>query len=166
VKQPNQRQSDPEQARSGPKDPKIIHPHPYNTNKINGSSAANSDNPSQTVDASGERGDLLVRGFWENGIKSRISLACVRATHHVSEVLEPPSAPLVVKYNGKMKPELVSFELIDNSQNDRSTLNLNYNVKSTMEDTSDVSQQPPFSTHMHWQTQTSPQHHNCTNSHS
>jgi hypothetical protein len=85
---------------------------------------------------------------------------------NVSEVLEPPSAPLVVKYNEKMEPELASIESINNSQNDRSTLNLNYNVKSTMEDTSDVSQQPPFSTHTHWQTQTSPQHHNCTNSHS
>jgi hypothetical protein len=29
----------------------------------NGSSAANTDHPSPIVDASGERGDLLVRGF-------------------------------------------------------------------------------------------------------
>jgi hypothetical protein len=43
-----------------------------------------------------------------------------------------------------MEPELASIESIDNSQNDRSTLNLIYNVKSTMEDTSDVSQQPSF----------------------
>jgi hypothetical protein len=71
-----------------------------------------------------------------------------------------------MKYYGKMEPEMASIELIDNITNDRSTLNLNYNVKSTMEDTSDVSQQPPYSTHTHWQNQTSPKHHNCTNSHS
>jgi hypothetical protein len=34
------------------------------------------------------------------------------------------------------------------------------------EDTSDVSQQPPFSTHTHWQIQTTSQHHNRTDSHS
>jgi hypothetical protein len=58
---------------------------------------------------------------------------------NVSEVLKPPSAPLVVKYNGKMEQELTSIELIDNSPIDMSTLNFNYNVKSPMEDTSDVS---------------------------
>jgi hypothetical protein len=99
-------------------------------------------------------------------VKSRISLACVRATHQVSEVLEPPSAQLAVKYNGKMEQELASIESINKSPNDRSTLNFNYNVKTTMEDTSDVSQQPPFSTHTHWQIQTSSQQHNRTDSHS
>jgi hypothetical protein len=44
---------------------------------FNGSSAANSDNPSPTVDASGERGDLLVRGFWENGMDAIIDVRCV-----------------------------------------------------------------------------------------
>jgi hypothetical protein len=38
-----------------------------------------------------------------------------------------------------------------------STLNFK-KFKSPMEDTSDVSQQPPFSTHTHWQIQTSSQH--------
>jgi hypothetical protein len=35
---------------------------------FNGSPATNFDNASPTVEASGERGDLLVRGFWENGM--------------------------------------------------------------------------------------------------
>jgi hypothetical protein len=73
-------------------------------------------------------------------VKSQISLACVRATHtNVSEVLEPPSAPLVVKYNGKMEQELASIESIDSSPIDMSTLNFTYNAKSPIEDTSDVS---------------------------
>jgi hypothetical protein len=33
LKQPNQGQSDPEQAGSGPKNPKILHPQPHHTNK-------------------------------------------------------------------------------------------------------------------------------------
>jgi hypothetical protein len=40
---------------------------------INGSSAATSDNPSPIVNASGERGDLLVRGFWENGMDAIVA---------------------------------------------------------------------------------------------
>jgi hypothetical protein len=38
---------------------------------------ANSDNPSPIVDASGERGDLLVRGFWENSMDAIINVRCV-----------------------------------------------------------------------------------------
>jgi hypothetical protein len=43
---------------------------------FNGSSAANSDNPSPIVDASGERGDLLVCGFWENSMNAIIDVRC------------------------------------------------------------------------------------------
>jgi hypothetical protein len=44
---------------------------------FNGSSATTSNNPSPIVDASGERGDLLVRGFWENGMDAIINVCCV-----------------------------------------------------------------------------------------
>jgi hypothetical protein len=44
---------------------------------FNGSSAATSNNnPSPIVDASGERGDLLVHGFWENGMDAIIDVCC------------------------------------------------------------------------------------------
>jgi hypothetical protein len=44
---------------------------------FNGSSAANYDSPSPIVDVSGERGDLLVRGFWENSMDAIIDVRCV-----------------------------------------------------------------------------------------
>jgi hypothetical protein len=44
---------------------------------FNGFTAANSNNPSPIVDASGERGDLLVRGLWENGMDAIIDVRCV-----------------------------------------------------------------------------------------
>jgi hypothetical protein len=58
---------------------------------------------------------------------------------NVSEVLKPPSTPLVVKYKGKMEQELASIESIDIGPIDMSTLNFTYNAKSPIEDTSDVS---------------------------
>jgi hypothetical protein len=44
---------------------------------FNGSSAATSYNPSPIVDASGERGNLLVRGFSENGMDAIINVCCI-----------------------------------------------------------------------------------------
>jgi hypothetical protein len=44
---------------------------------FNGSPATNSDNASPTLEASGERGDLLVRVFWENGMDAIIDVRCV-----------------------------------------------------------------------------------------
>jgi hypothetical protein len=44
---------------------------------FNGSPATTSENPNPTVDPSGERGDLLVRGFWENGMDAIIDVRCV-----------------------------------------------------------------------------------------
>jgi hypothetical protein len=44
---------------------------------FNGSPVTDSENPNPTIDASGERGDLLVRGFWENGMDAIIDVRCV-----------------------------------------------------------------------------------------
>ena len=44
---------------------------------FNGSPATNSENDSPTIDESGERGDLLVRGFWENGMDAIIDVRVV-----------------------------------------------------------------------------------------
>jgi hypothetical protein len=44
---------------------------------FNGSPATDSETSSPTVDASGERGDLLVRGFWENGMDAIIDVRVV-----------------------------------------------------------------------------------------
>jgi hypothetical protein len=45
---------------------------------FNGSSAATSNNPSPIVDASGERGDLLVRGYNSTRGKSKRGCPCQR----------------------------------------------------------------------------------------
>jgi hypothetical protein len=67
---------------------------------FNGSPSTTSNNPSPTVDVSGERGDLLVRNFWENGMDAIINVCCVDTDAKSHNSHEPEK---VLKSAGKAK---------------------------------------------------------------
>jgi hypothetical protein len=51
--------------------------------------------PSPTVDASGERGDLLVRGFWKNVMDAVIDIRCVDTDAKSYNSIEARKSPQI-----------------------------------------------------------------------